>query len=67
MGTKTTSLKSEQLKNIAIDTDDLLRLIKIDNSHYRCEIIKKDTNEYEVWKKFCTLESKGSSKKFGIL
>ncbi len=64
---KTTSIKSDLLKDADIQDSDIMRLIKTDASKYRCEIIKKDTNEYEIWQNFCTIQIKGTSKKIGVL
>ena len=64
---KTTSIKSNVLKDADIQDSDIMRLIKTDASKYRCEIIKKDTNEYEIWQNFCTIQIKGTSKKIGVL
>lgn len=64
---KATIIKSEKFKDIKVENDDIIRLIKNDNKKYRCEIIKKDTNEYNIWNEFCTRSCKGTTKKFGIM
>ncbi len=64
---RSTSIKSEELSKIKIDEDDLLRFIKENDNEYKCEIIKKGSAEYEVWKAFCQNLVKGSTKKFGAI
>ncbi|MBR6252473.1 MAG: hypothetical protein IKR04_01315 [Clostridia bacterium] len=64
---KTTTIRTEMLSNVKIDEEDILRFIKESIEDYKCEIIKKGSQEYEVWKSFCTNQVKGSTKKFGIL
>ena len=64
---KFTSIRSELLTQINIEEDDLLRFIKENDNEYKCEIIKKGSAEYEVWKAFCQNLVKGSTKKFGAI
>ena len=64
---KTTIIKSSIFANVKIEEDDLLRFIKENDNSYKCEIIKKGSAEYEVWKAFCQNQIKGSTKKFGVL
>ncbi len=67
ISSKYLSLKSECFKNINLGENDIVRIIKEDVQKYRCEIIKANTNEYEIWEAFCKTTVKGSSKKFGIM
>ncbi len=64
---KATSVSSSKIGELEIEEGDILRLIKIEQNKYRIEIIKQNTNEYEVWNGFCISQVKGSSKKFGII
>ncbi len=64
---KTTSIRTDLFKEVNIQEMDIMRLIKTNSSTYRCEIIKQNTNEYEIWKNFCTIQIKGTSKKIGVL
>jgi len=64
---KATIIKAQELVNINIEEKDIMRLIKIETGKYRCEIIKQESSEYDIWKNFCTLSTKGSSKKYGII
>ena len=64
---KNTIIKSTKFANIDIDENDIMRLIKQDDGSYRCEIIKQDSSEYNIWENFCKVSVKGTSKKFGII
>ncbi len=64
---KNTSISSDLISNVEIEDGDILRFIKIENDKYRCEIIKKNTSEYEIWEGFCTSTTKGTAKKFGVI
>ena len=64
---KNVSIKSKELMNITLTDTDIMRLIKTDFKKFRCEIIKENTNEYEIWQNFCTNQVKGSTKKFGVI
>ncbi len=65
--TKNALIRSEVLKQISLDDGDIMRLIKQNNSKFRCEIIKQNTNEFEVWQNFCTIQIKGTTKKIGVI
>ncbi len=64
--TKNTTIMSVKLSKIDIQDGDIMRLIKVSDGNFRCEIIKQNTNEHSIWEGFCTSTTKGSSKKFGI-
>lgn len=64
---KNTVIKSAKLAELDIEEKDIMRFIKLDNNHYRCEIIKQESSEYNVWENFCVHTVKGTSKKFGII
>lgn len=59
-------IKSEMFSDFTIEENDVMRLIKVENASYRCEIIKQESSEYNIWENFCTLTTRGTSKKFGI-
>lgn len=63
---KSTIIKSEKLASLGIEENNIIRLIRQDDSKYRCEVIKQDSPEYNIWESFCTVSVKGTSKKFGI-
>lgn len=64
---KNTILKSSKLAELDIVDGDIMRLIKQEKGNYRCEIIKQDSSEYNIWENFCTVSVKGTSKRFGII
>lgn len=64
---KNTIIKSSKLADLDIVDGDIMRLIKQTDGKYRCEIIKQDSSEYNIWENFCVVSVKGTSKKFGIL
>jgi len=64
---KHTTIKSEKFNEIDIQEDAIMRLMKEASNKFRCEIINHDSPEYSIWEGFCTLQVKGSSKKFGII
>ena len=61
------SIKSDSLKDFEMDGEDIYRIIKNDSNKYRCEIIKNESSEHQVWSDFCTVSVKGYSKKIGVM
>lgn len=61
------AIKSDVIKGLDIEEGDIIRIIKEGKGDYSCEIIRKDTAEYQVWEGFCTTKLKGTSRKFGII
>lgn len=64
---KNTIIKALKFANIDIEENDIMRLIKQEDGCYRCEIIKQDSSEYNIWENFCKVSVKGTSKKFGVI
>ena len=64
---KNTIIKSSNLAELEIQENDIMRLIKQEDGQYRCEIIRQESSEYNIWENFCTTSVKGTSKKFGII
>ena len=64
---KGVSLKTEEFENLKLVEEDLIRLIKIDNETYKIEIIRNDTEEYNVWERYCTNNVKGTKRRYGII
>ena len=64
---KNTIIKSSKLAMLDIVDGDIMRLIKKEDGKYRCEIIKQDSSEYNIWENFCTVTVKGTSKKIGVI
>ena len=67
LNNKNLVIKSDTFKNISVEDGDIVRLIKQSDSKYRCEIIKQNSNEFEIWQNFCTVQIKGTTKKIGVL
>lgn len=64
---KNTIIKSSILAELDICENDIMRFIKQEDGKYRCEIIKQESSEYNIWENFCTVSVKGTSKKIGII
>jgi hypothetical protein len=67
MTSKHLALKCECFKEADSCDGDIIRIIKVEGEKYKCEIIRKDTNEFKVWNEFCKTTIKGTSKKFGVM
>ena len=61
------SLKTEEFENLNLKEEDLIRLIKIEHLVYKLEIIRSDTEEYNVWKRYCTNNVRGTKRRYGII
>lgn len=61
------SIKSETLKGLNIEEGDILRIIKEDDKHFKCEVIRNGTAEYNVWTGYLINSIRGQKRKFGIL
>lgn len=59
-------LKSDKFLELNIEENDMMRLIKQEVGKYRCEIIKQESSEYNIWENFCTIATRGTGKKYGI-
>lgn len=61
------SLKTEEFENLNLKEEDLIRLIKIEHLVYKLEIIRSDTEEYNVWERYCTNNVRGTKRRYGII
>lgn len=61
------SIKTEEFENLKLVEEDLIRLIKIDDENYKIEIIRNDTEEYNVWERYCTNNVRGTKRRYGII
>ena len=61
------SIKAEKLGKLSLAENDLIRFIKIDNEKYNMEIIRENTEEYNVWERYCTNNVKGTKRRYGII
>ena len=64
---KGVSISSPKLSEVNIEENDVIRIIKIDNEKYKIEIIRNNTDEYNVWERYCTNTIKGTKRRFGII
>lgn len=60
-------IKSRVLNELKPLEGDILRIIKEDEYQFRCEIIRQNTAEYEIWNCYCTNVLKGSKRRFGVI
>lgn len=59
--------KTEKLKEISYEENDIIRIIKLSTDVYHIEIISKDLQEYKLWSKICNQKFKASSRKYGMM
>ena len=58
---------SEKLADIAYEELDIARIIKLAKASYHIEIIPSDLEEYNLWKKLCTNNFRGSTRQYGLM
>lgn len=58
---------SEELKKLNLDESDIIRIVKVTENKFRYEIIRKETEEYAVWERYCTNNIRGTDRRFGII
>ena len=61
------SILSEKMIQAAIAEGDILRVVKMTDGKYRCEIIRKESKEYDIWICFCTNSIRGQKRRYGII
>ena len=61
------SIKSTLLNALKPEEGDIIRLLKEEDNKFRCEIIRKNTPEYDIWQCYCINTLKGNKRKFGII
>lgn len=61
------SIKSEELIKLQLTEGDIIRLIKESKKTYKCEIIRKETEEYNIWSCYCVHSVRGQKRKYGII
>lgn len=59
-------IKSDIILNLNPEKGDIIRIIKESHKNFKCEIIRKDTEEYNVWNCFLINSVPGQKRKFGI-
>ena len=58
---------SNILISLKLNEDDIIRFIKLKENNFRCEVIRKDTEEYIIWEKYCTNSIRGTERRYGII
>ncbi len=61
------SIKSSVLIDMKLVEGDIVRIIKEEEKVYKCEVIRLDTAEYNVWTGYLLNSIRGQKRKFGIL
>lgn len=61
------AIKSDVLISLNIDEEDIIRIVKVDNKNYRFEIIRKNSNEYEIWERYLIYKIKGQKRRYGVI
>lgn len=61
------SIKSQVIKDLKLEEGDILRIVKEEDSSYKCEIIRQDTEEYNIWICYCINSIRGQKRKYGII
>ena len=60
-------IKSKILNELKPLEGDILRIIKEEEYQFRCEIIRQNTAEFDIWNCYCTNVLKGSKRRFGVI
>lgn len=61
------AIKSNILKDLQPDEDDIIRFIKKDENTFDVELIRKGAKEFEIWESFCKFAMKNSKRRYGIM
>ena len=61
------TIVSDEFVNVEYKEGDLARIIRLADDTYHIEIIPQELDEYNIWKKLCNQDLRGSTKRFGIM
>lgn len=61
------SIKSEVLVKLKLEEGDIVRIIKETETSYRCEVIRKESAEHNIWICYCINSIRGQKRRFGII
>ena len=61
------SIKSEVLIKLKLEEGDIVRIIKETEDSYRCEVIRKESAEHNIWSFYCINSIRGQKRRFGII
>lgn len=60
------ALRSTVIRDMALEENDIIRMIK-NNNGFDVEVIRKTAKEYAIWEGFCKYTMKNSKRRFGIM
>lgn len=61
------SILSKELLDLKLLEGDIIRIIKEKQGEFRCEIIRKDTEEYNIWSCYLVNSIRGQKRRYGII
>ena len=61
------TFESDKLIELTYEELDIARIIKLSNDSYHIEIIPREIEEYNLWRKMCTNTFRGSSRQYGLM
>ena len=61
------SIKSGVLVKLKLEEGDIVRIIKETENSYRCEVIRKESAEHNIWICYCINSIRGQKRRFGII
>ena len=61
------SIKSEVLIKLKLEEGDIVRIIRETENSYRCEVIRKESAEHNIWSCYCINSIRGQKRRFGII
>lgn len=61
------SIKSEVLIKLKLEEGDIVRIIRETENSYRCEVIRKESAEHNIWICYCINSIRGQKRRFGII
>lgn len=61
------TIVSDEFVDVEYKEGDLARIIKLADDTYHIEIIPQELDEYNIWRKLCNQDLRGSTKRFGIM
>lgn len=60
------SIYSKEISKLNLDESDIIRILKENENKFKFEIIRKETNEYMVWERYCVNSIRGTARRYGI-
>lgn len=60
------SIYSKEISKLNLEESDIIRILKENENKFKFEIIRKETNEYMVWERYCVNSIRGTARRYGI-